>query len=201
MQELKNIVFDFGGVLIDWDPRYLYRKVFETEEEMNFFLENICKYEWNLLQDAGRSLAEATRELQEQHPEYKEEIEMYYGRWEEMLGGLFEDNVKLIRPLKEKYKVYGLTNWSAETLPIARRKYDFFELFDGIVVSGEEKLVKPDPRFYRVLLNRYNLKAKETLLIDDNAENIRAAEKLGFQTVHVTPELNLEETLRKMKVL
>ncbi len=201
MQELKNIVFDFGGVLIDWDPRYLYRKVFETEEEMNFFLENICKYEWNLLQDAGRSLAEATRELQEQHPEYKEEIEMYYGRWEEMLGGLFEDNVKLIKPLKEKYKVYGLTNWSAETLPIARRKYDFFELFDGIVVSGEEKLVKPDPRFYRVLLNRYNLKAKETLLIDDNAENIRAAEKLGFQTVHVTPELNLEETLRKMKVL
>ena len=201
MQELKNIVFDFGGVLIDWDPRYLYRKVFETEEEMNFFLENICKYEWNLLQDAGRSLAEATRELQEQHPEYKEEIEMYYGRWEEMLGGLFEDNVKLIKPLKEKYKVYGLTNWSAETLPIAQRKYDFFELFDGIVVSGEEKLVKPDPRFYRVLLNRYNLKAKETLLIDDNAENIRAAEKLGFQTVHVTPELNLEETLRKMKVL
>ena len=201
MQELKNIVFDFGGVLIDWDPRYLYRKVFETEEEMNFFLENICKYEWNLLQDAGRSLAEATRELQEQHPEYKEEIEMYYGRWEEMLGGLFEDNVKLIRPLKEKYKVYGLTNWSAETLPIARRKYDFFELFDGIVVSGEEKLVKPDPRFYRVLLNRYNLKAEETLLIDDNAENIRAAEKLGFQTVHVTPELNLEETLKKMKVL
>jgi len=201
MQQLKNIVFDFGGVLIDWNPRYLYRKVFKTEEEMDFFLQNVCKYEWNLLQDAGRSLDEATRVLQEEYPEYKEEIGMYYGRWEEMLGGLFEDNVKLIRPLKAKYKVYGLTNWSAETLPIALRKYDFFKLFDGIVVSGEEKLVKPDPRLYRILLDRYNLKDEETLLIDDNAENIKTAKELGFKTVHLTSEVNLEETLKTMKVL
>jgi len=201
MQQLKNIVFDFGGVLIDWNPRYLYRKVFKTQEEMDFFLQNVCKYEWNLLQDAGRSLDEATRLLQEEHPEYKEEIGMYYGRWEEMLGGLFEDNVKLIRPLKAKYKVYGLTNWSAETLPIAQRKYDFFKLFDGIVVSGEEKRVKPDPQLYRILLDRYHLKAEETLLIDDNAENIETAKELGFKTVHLTPEVNLEETLKTMKVL
>lgn len=201
MQQLKNIVFDFGGVLIDWNPRYLYRKVFKTQEEMDFFLQNICTYEWNLLQDAGRSLDEATRVLQKEHPGYKEEIGMYYGRWEEMLGGLFDDNVKLIRPLKAKYKVYGLTNWSAETLPIAQRKYDFFQLFDGIVVSGEEKRVKPDPQLYRILLDRYHLKAEETLLIDDNAENIETAKELGFKTVHLTPEVNLKETLKTMKVL
>lgn len=201
MQQLKNIVFDFGGVLIDWDPRYLYRKVFKTQEEMDFFLQNVCTYEWNLLQDAGRSLDEATRVLQKEHPEYKEEIGMYYGRWEEMLGGLFDDNVKLIIPLKAKYKVYGLTNWSAETLPIAQRKYDFFQLFDGIVVSGEEKRVKPDPQLYRILLDRYHLKAEETLLIDDNAENIETAKELGFKTVHLTPEVNLKETLKTMKVL
>ena len=110
MKPLKNIVFDFGGVLIDWNPIYLYREIFDKEEDMNHFLEHICRYEWNVLQDAGRSLAEGTRVLQEQHPEYSEEIAMYYGRWEEMLGGTIEENVKLIKPLKGKYKVYSLTN-------------------------------------------------------------------------------------------
>lgn len=201
MKQLKNIVFDFGGVLIDWNPKYLYQKVFETDEEMNFFLENICKYEWNLQQDAGRSLAEGTRLLQAKYPEYKQEIAVYYGRWEEMIGGFFEENVKLIKPLKRKYKIYGLTNWSAETLPIAQSKYDFFDLFDGIVVSGEEKVAKPDPLLFRILLDRYQLMAEESLLIDDNAENIRVAKEMGFQTVHLTPGVNLEEVLKNLKVL
>lgn len=201
MEPLKNIVFDFGGVLIDWNPVYLYREIFDTEEEMNYFLEHVCRYDWNLLQDAGRPLAEATRILQEQYPEYREEIAMYYDRWDEMLGGTIEENVKLIKPLKKKYKVYGLTNWSAETLPIAMKRYDFFNDLDGIVVSGEEKTVKPDPQLYRTLLDRYGIQAGESLFIDDNYANIETAQQLGFQTIYMTDGVNLEETLKVKAVL
>ena len=201
MHELKNIILDFGGVLVDWNPLYLYKKVFGCEEKANYFLENVCKYDWNLLQDAGRPLAEATQILQEQHPEHKDEIAMYYDRWEEMLGGTIDENVQLIHPLKEKYNVYGLTNWSAETLPIAKRLYTFFDQLDGIVVSGDEKLIKPDPKIYHVLINRYNIKPEESLFIDDNFDNIVAAQKLGFHTIHFTNEVNLEATLKEMGVL
>lgn len=201
MGQLKNIVFDFGGVLIDWSPVYLYRQVFETEEEMNYFLEHVCRYDWNLLQDAGRPLDEGIRLLQEKHPEYAEEIAMYYGRWEEMLGGTYEENTKLIKPLKEKYKVYGLTNWSAETIHLAKKRYDFFHDLDGIVVSGEEKLVKPDRRLYEILLERYSLRAGESLFIDDNAANIETARELGFRVIHFTNEINLEQWLRDNFIL
>ncbi|MDR0334214.1 MAG: HAD family phosphatase [Dysgonamonadaceae bacterium] len=201
MHKLKNIIFDFGGVLIDWNPIYLYSKVFDTEEEITHFLENICKSEWNIQQDAGHSLAEATQLLQVQHPEHKELISMYYGRWEEMLGGTIDENVKLIKPLKEKYNIYGLTNWSAETLPIAMARYDFFDNLDGIVVSGDEKLIKPDPKIYQVLIDRYSIKPEESLFIDDNFDNIVAAQKLGFHTIHLTNDVNLEEELMKMGIL
>jgi len=201
MKQLKNIVFDFGGVLIDWNPVYLYRDVFGTEEEMNYFLENICRYDWNIQQDAGRPLAEATRLLQEKHPRYRDQIALYYGRWEEMLGGPIEENTRLIRPLKQKYDVYGLTNWSAETIPLAMKRYDFFADLDGIVVSGEEKIVKPDPALYRILLERYGLKAEESLFIDDNAANIETARQMGFQVVHLTADLNLGQWLKHASIL
>ena len=197
MNKLKNIIFDFGGVLIDWNPAYLYRKVFDTEEEVTFFLENICNSAWNIQQDAGRPLAEATRILQKQHPEYADEIALYYGRWDEMLGGIIEENVKLIKPLKENYKVYGLTNWSAETLPIAMARYDFFGDLDGIVVSGDEKLAKPDPKIYQVLTDRYGIRPEESLFIDDNFDNIITAQKLGFQTIHLTADVNLAKVLKE----
>ena len=201
MRSLKNIVFDFGGVLIDWNPLYLYRNIFDTEEEVNHFLENVCRYDWNILQDAGRPLAEATRVLQDQHPAYREEIAIYYGRWDEMLGGTIEENVKLIRPLKEKYGIYGLTNWSAETIPIAMDRYDFFNDLDGIVVSGAEKIIKPDTRIYQILLERYGIQAEESLFIDDNYANIEAAQQLGFQTIHLEEEINLEEILKAKAIL
>jgi 2-haloacid dehalogenase len=201
MRQISNIVFDFGGVLIDWNPVYLYREVFETEEEMNYFLSHICRYDWNLKQDAGRSIEVATRELQERHPEYAEEIGYYYGRWEDMLGGTIEENVRLVEPLKAKYKVYGLTNWSAETLPLAMQRYDFFNRLDGIVVSGDEKIVKPDPALYRILLERYGFKADDSLFIDDNAANIETALRLGFQAVHLTPDLDLEACLKTRNIL
>lgn len=201
MEPLKNIVFDFGGVLIDWNPVYLYRDIFEKEEEMNYFLEHVCRYDWNVLQDAGRPLAEATRILQGQYPGYREEIAMYYGRWAEMLGGTIEENVKLIKPLKKKYNIYGLTNWSAETIPIAMARYDFFNDLDGMVVSGEEKIVKPDPQLYRILLERYGIQAAESLFIDDNYANIETAQQMGFQTIHLIDGVNLEETLKARAIL
>lgn len=201
MEKLKNIVFDFGGVLIDWSPLYLYRNVFDRETELNFFLENVCRYDWNLLQDEGRPLSEATHLLQQKFPEYTNEIAMYYDRWEEMLGGTIDENTKLIKPLKEKYSLYGLTNWSAETLPLAMKRYDFFQDLKGIVVSGEEKIVKPDKRLYHILLNRYNLRAEESLFIDDNAANIETARDLGFQTVHLANGINLENWLQENNIL
>lgn len=201
MSKIQNIIFDFGGVLIDWNPAYLYSKLFDNKSDMNYFLENICTPEWNIQQDAGRPLAEATRLLQKEHPKYKELIGYYYTRWEEMLRGVIEPSERVLRMLKPHYPIYGLTNWSAETIPIAYKKYDFFNLLDGIVVSGDEKLIKPDPKIYQVLLDRYNLKAYESLFIDDNIENIKAAQKMGFHTIHFTEKINLEEEVKGMGLL
>ena len=201
MNKIKNIIFDFGGVLIDWNPEYLFKKEFESESDMNYFLENICTPEWNIQQDAGRPLAKATEALQKKHPEYKKLIGLYYGRWEEMLGGVIEENVRVLNMLKQKYPLYGLTNWSAETITIAYNKYDFFNHLKGIVVSGDEKLIKPDPKLYQILLDRYDLKANESLFIDDNAHNIEAAHKMGFHTIHFTQNTDLEKEVKEMGVL
>ena len=201
MSKIKNIIFDFGGVLVDWNPVYLYSKVFENESDMNYFLDNICTSEWNVQQDAGRPLAEATEALQKEFPEHKKMIGHYYGRWEEMLGGVFEENVRVLKLLKQNYPLYGLTNWSGETITTAYDKYDFFSYLDGIVVSGDEKLIKPDPKLYQILLDRYNLIASESLFIDDNIKNIAAAEKMGFQTIHFTEDMDLEKEVKRMGLL
>lgn len=201
MKQIKNIVFDFGGVLIDWNPEYLYSKVFDTKEEMDYFLRNICTNDWNVQQDAGHPLSLATAEKQLEFPEYKEEIAMFYGRWPEMLRSEISENTRLVKPLSEKYNTYGLTNWSAETIPVAIERYAFFKYLKGIVVSGDEKIVKPDPKLYYILLDRYDLNPEETLFIDDNAQNIETARLLGFHTIHFTPDVNLEAELRKMRIL
>ena len=201
MSRIKNIIFDFGGVLVDWNPVYLYQKEFSSESDMNYFLENICTPEWNIQQDAGRPLAKATEALQKKHPEYQELIGLYYGRWEEMLGGVIEENVRVLNMLKQKYPLYGLTNWSAETITIAYNKYDFFNHLKGIVVSGNEKLIKPDLKLYQILLDRYDLKANESLFIDDNAHNIETAQKMGFHTIHLTQNTDLEKEVKEMGVL
>lgn len=201
MKKIKNIVFDFGGVLVDWNPVYLYSKLFDDEAEMNHFLENICTPEWNIQQDAGRSLAKATEILQTEHPQHKELIGHYYGRWEEMLGGDIRENVRVLEMLKPSYPLYGLTNWSGETITIAYSKFDFFNHFDGVVVSGDEKLIKPDPKLYTVLLERYNLKPNETLFIDDNLKNIETAHDMGFHTIHITENVDLEEEVKKLGLL
>lgn len=196
----KNIIFDFGGVLIDWDPRYLYRNIFNDEIKMEFFLKEICSPEWNLKQDAGRSFKEATEELAKQFPQYKKEILKYDSSWIKMIGGAIEKNVGLLNDLKDKYHLFGLTNWSAETFPKTYNQYPFFKVFEGIVVSGIEKIVKPDAQIYKLLLNRYKLVAEESLFIDDNEANIKAANKLGFKTIHLKEDVNLKNELQKLGI-
>jgi 2-haloacid dehalogenase len=198
--EIKNIIFDFGGVLIGWDPRRLYRDMFDNEVEMEFFLENICNAEWNLKQDAGRSFYDATKELTDKFPRYEIEIRSFYANWTKMIVGPIEENVALLDDLKDKYRLFGLTNWSAEAFPVVFNQYPFFKEFEGIVVSGTEKLVKPDAKIYNLLLTRYGLRANESLFIDDNKENINAAHKLGFKTIHFTEKVNLKNELEKLAI-
>lgn len=194
---IKNIIFDFGGVLADWNPRYMYRKVFAQETEMEDFLTNICSSQWNAQQDAGRTWAEAITTLQQQYPEWKKEIAYYRSRWNEMLIGEIKVNTALLPQLKVNYNLYGLTNWSAETYPIAEKQFDFFQHFLGIVVSGREKLIKPNQAIYQLLLERYQLQAEECLFIDDSKANILAAQALGIHTIHLTKDTDLAKELRK----
>lgn len=199
---MKDIVFDLGGVLIDWNPRYLYKKIFSTDTEMEWFLTNVCTSQWNTQQDAGRSFEEGVELLSKKYPEYAFAINFYYTRWEEMLGGAIEGTVDILRELKGRHRhLYALSNWSAETFPIAKQKYDFLKWFDGIVVSGEEKLVKPDPQIYSRLLTRYNLRAPNCILIDDNQANISKAADLGFETILFTNPEDLRRILMSRSVL
>jgi 2-haloacid dehalogenase len=201
--KIDAIIFDLGGVLIDWNPSYVFDKMFEDEEQKKHFFENICTSDWNEKQDAGRSLKEATEELVTKHPEWKGYIEAYYGRWEEMLGGPIHGTVEILKQLKEqeKYKLYALTNWSAELFPIALERYDFLHWFDGRVVSGEEKMRKPFPEFYQLLLDRFGLNVEETLFIDDNTRNAKAAEAMGLKTIIFKSPFQLKEELAKLGIL
>jgi 2-haloacid dehalogenase len=154
--------------------------------------------DWNEEQDMGRSLQEGTEILVQQHPEHEANIRAYYGRWDEMLGGEIEGTVKLFDELNAtgRYKMYALSNWSAETFGIAQNRYDVLKQFDGVVISGEEKIRKPFPQFYHILLNRYGLKPAECLFIDDNYRNVLAAGDLGIPSIHFTGAEELEAELR-----
>ncbi|MGQ1943719.1 HAD family hydrolase [Ornithobacterium rhinotracheale] len=198
---IDTIIFDFGGVLVDWNPRYVFKKYFDNEEEMEWFLANICTNEWNMEQDRGRSFAEATKILQNQFPEHSEMIAKFYGEWEDMLKSDIPGTVEILKELHQKYPLYGLTNWSAESIDIAYNRYDFFSLFKGIVVSGEEKLIKPEPEIYQVLLNRYNLIPEKCLFIDDNLDNVKAAQAQGINAIQFTTPEKLRKDLEDLNLL
>jgi 2-haloacid dehalogenase len=199
---IDTIIFDFGNVLIDWNPRYLYRKILKNEAEIDWFLANICTSEWNDLQDAGRSFEEATKELVTKHPEWEEAITAWYGRWTETIGGAIHDTVDILQSLKQsrRYKLYGATNWSAETFPWALENFKFLNWFDGIVVSGREKTRKPFPEFFDILITRYKIDPEQALFIDDNVKNIEGAKAVGLQTIHFTTPLELKTHLLKFDV-
>lgn len=199
---ITTIIFDLGNVLIDWNPYLLYRKFFESDEDIKTFLDTVCTMHWNEEQDAGRSVKDGTDLLVAQFPEHEANIRAYYERWEEMLGGAIPGTVEIFKKLKDsgKYKIYALTNWSTETFPIALKHYDFLSWFDGIVVSGAEGMRKPAPEFYQLLLDRYNVKAAECLFIDDNYRNILAAKEMGITSIHFTDQSNLKDQLLQYKI-
>ena len=192
----RIIVFDLGGVLIDWNPRYLYSSIFETKDSMEFFLSNICTMDWNEEQDGGRSIKMANEILINEYPEYTSEIFAYYNEWEKMLNGAIKETVEILKSIRAKYDdVYALTNWSAETFPIAQERYPFLDWFDGILVSGAENLKKPDPRIYQLLLEKFDLDSSNCLFIDDNHRNVKAAEKEGISSILYQNPTQLKEQL------
>ena len=204
MAEINAIIFDLGGVLIDWNPRYVFDdNYFDSEEKRKYFFENVCTNDWNEEQDAGRSIVEATQILVQQFPDWEQPIRDYYGRWTDMLKAPIPETVELFRELKKskRYKIYALTNWQTGLFDIALVRYNFLHWFDGRVVSGEEKTRKPFPEFYQRLLDRYSVKPEEALFIDDNLRNVKAAEELGIKSIHFHSPAQLEEELNRLKLL
>jgi 2-haloacid dehalogenase len=202
--KVKNIIFDLGGVLIDWNPEYVYLDAFKgNRKKMEKFFDEVCTFDWNENQDAGYPLANATEDRIALFPEQADLIRMYYGRWEEMLRGSISGTVSILKKIvsNNDYRVFALTNWSAETFPIALKRFDFLHWFEGIVVSGTEKTRKPFPEIYETTLERYDLKAFESIFIDDNERNVAVANQLGIQTIKFLNPHQLEKDLKTKEIL
>jgi 2-haloacid dehalogenase len=200
--KFNTVVFDFGGVLIDWQRNYLYDKVFEDKKDMQWFLEKVCTDEWNMLQDIGVPFSETIPALQWKFPEYSDKIAMYASRWSEMVGGPIEGTVKILKDIQAKgIPVYGLTNWGADTFPIVFKQFEFLRSLNGIVVSGDEKQVKPHPDIYKILISRYQINPESCIFIDDNFMNIEAAKTLGFKTIFFVSPESLRQDLQLLKIL
>ncbi len=201
MNRIDTIIFDLGGVLIDWNPKYLYEKIFDDPAEMEFFLTKVCNSEWNQHQDAGRPFKEAIEKLSKKHPAYKIPIAAYFDQWPEMIGGPIHQSVELLETLADKkYRLFALSNWSAETFPLVEKRFGFFSKFQGTVISGREQVTKPDPRIYELLISRHHITPEETVFIDDNPDNIRTAVSLGFHGIHFTSGPVLAKSLNSLGV-
>jgi 2-haloacid dehalogenase len=200
---VSAVVFDLGGVLIDWDPRYLYRPLFDGDEAaMEAFLTTVCTPEWNRRQDAGRPWSEAVASLIVEHPEQRYLIAAYWERWQDMLGEAIAPSVDVVAELRAGgVPLYALSNWSAETFPIARPRYPFLEWFDGIVISGEVRSAKPDRRIYEALLERHRLDPGSVVFVDDVAANVAAAEELGMRGIRFTSAPDLRRELVSLGLL
>ena len=198
----RIVVFDLGGVLLQWDPRHLYRKIFADEAAMERFLDEVCTVEWNERQDAGRAFADAVAELMPRHEDKRALIEAFGARFGEMIPGAIDGTVEILRELKSRNTpLYALTNWSSETFPAQRGRFAFLDLFDGIVVSGDEGVIKPDRRIFDVLLSRYAIPAHEAVFIDDNPANARAAAGLGIHGIAFESPEQLRRELRALELL
>jgi len=203
MTKIDTIIFDLGAVLIDWNPRHLYRKIYKTEDEITWFLENICTHEWNEKQDAGRSFEEATDELLKKFPEHEFAIRAWYDRWQETMNGPIQGTVDILKEIRDskKFRLYALTNWSAQTFPWALKQFEFLHWFEGIVVSGHEKTRKPFPEFFQILFDRYQVNPSNGLFIDDSLRNIEGAKAVGLPGIWFQSPDQLKNDLQGMGIL
>jgi 2-haloacid dehalogenase len=203
MPQPKAVIFDLGGVLIDWNPRHLYRKLFAGDDaRMEWFLAEVCNNDWNVRQDAGRPFAEAIAEASAKWPEQSALIRAFHERWDEMIAGQIDGTVAILDELHAGgMPLYALTNWSAETFPRARPRFAFFDRFRAIVVSGELKLIKPDPAIFRHALRLSGTTPAETVFIDDSAKNADAAAELGLQALRFTSPKQLRRDLTSLGLL
>jgi len=199
---MKTIIFDLGGVLVDWNPEYVYLNEFDGDrKKMNWFFDNICTSDWNEEQDGGKLIKIATKERIKLFPEHEKLIKMYYGRWEEMLKGEIIESVNILKKLKSKnYKLIALTNWSFETFPVAIRRFEFLKLFDGIVVSGKIKMLKPFKDIYNYTINKYKLSPSECVFIDDRVSNVQGAINCGIKGIHFQSSKQLIIELKKLNI-
>lgn len=200
---IEAIIFDFGNVLLRWDPRLVYRRYFPNDPEgLERFLKEVNFMEWNLLQDQGRPFAEGVAALSKEFPHYSHLIQAYHENWIDSLGDSLDGTVEIMKELKQaRYPLYGLSNWSAETFPFARQKHDFFDMLDDYVISGEVGHVKPGPQIFQILLERIGKPASQCLFIDDSLANIHQAEKMGFGVIHFQSPEQLREALQELKIL
>lgn len=201
--EVQTVIFDLGNVLIDWNPRHLFKKLFTDAEEMEYFLREVCTMDWNEQQDAGRTWEEATSILIEKFPDYAPQIKAYHHRWSEMLNGEIPGTKDILKTIRQdaRYRLYALTNWSSETFPIALDQFEFLQWFEGIVVSGDEKLKKPDSKIYQLILDRYDIDPSTAIFIDDSLRNVDAANQMGIHAIHFKDAVQLGSELKELRVL
>tara|TARA_Y100000294_G_scaffold53501_1_gene50446 strand:+ start:99 stop:692 length:594 start_codon:yes stop_codon:yes gene_type:complete len=193
-----KFLFDLGGIFFDWDPKHYYQSYFSSKDEMNFFLTNVCSDEWNAQQDRGRLIKDAEYELINKFPQYDKEIKMYYANHRNMIKTTFQCSVELLLDLKSKnFLCYVLSNWSEETFVGMLDDYPFLNKFDGLLLSGEVKLIKPEIAIYELAISKFNLTPEETVFVDDKKENIETAKKLNFVTVHLTDPNKIKVKLEK----
>tara|TARA_X000001036_G_scaffold384774_1_gene378922 strand:- start:308 stop:901 length:594 start_codon:yes stop_codon:yes gene_type:complete len=193
-----KFLFDLGGVFFDWDPKFFFTKIIFDKDEMDFFLTKVCNDEWNLAQDSGRSIEDGERDIIKKFPEYENLIRQYYPNHRKMIKGTFKSSVDILIKLKQNnYECFVLSNWSSETFIDIPKEFKFMNNFDGLLISGEDKLVKPDPKIYLLAIDRFNLDPQNTVFIDDKLVNINAAKKLGFKTIHLTNPNIIESEINK----
>jgi 2-haloacid dehalogenase len=193
---LKAVIYDIGGVIVDWNPRYLYRKLIDDADQMEWFLAEVCSPSWNAMQDQGRKFALGVEEAASAYPEYRELIVAYWKRWPEMLGGTIPGMPELLAETQqEQVPLYAITNWSAETYPIAVRSYPVLNSFLDVVVSGETGLIKPDEQIFRYSLDRFDLAPEEVLFVDDNLANVEAAASVGMHATQFSTVRHLRDVL------
>ena len=191
-----KFLFDLGGVFFDWEPKYFFNDIFSDKKDLDFFLNEVCNESWNLRQDEGRSIKDAENELIPKFPEYENQIKMYYSNHRKMIKGTFNLSIEVLNNLKNlNYPCYVLSNWSSETFIGVTEDYPFLKQFDGMIISGQENLIKPNIAIYNLAVERFNLNPSETVFIDDKIENIISAKKIGFNTIHLEDPSSIKKDI------